>query len=87
MSLKLLKNRESRRKTPLAVSMRGSDREFGENALSQAVKSPKSAYLYVTQLLAKSIDSPAVKAYKEKYPFYDIRQDETTNTIYFQHDE
>lgn len=67
--------------------MRGSDREFGENALSQAVKSPKSAYLFITHLLAKSIDNPVVKAYQEKYPYYDIRQDETSGTIYFQHDE
>lgn len=71
----------------MAVSLRGAEREFGENALSQAIKSPKSAYLFVTQLLGKSIDNPVVKAYREKYPFYDIREDEATKTIYFQHDE
>lgn len=81
------KNRESRRKTPLAVSLRSNEREFGENAISQGIKSPKSAYLFITQLLGKSIDNPAVKAYREKYPYYDIKQDEATNTIYFQHDE
>lgn len=67
--------------------MRGSDREFGENALSQAVKSPKSAYLFIMNLLGKSIDNPAVVSYREKYPYYDIRSDESTGTIYFQHDE
>jgi hypoxia up-regulated 1 len=79
--------RESRRKTPLAVSLRNGEREFGEMALQQSVKHPKSAYLFLTQLLAKSLDNPAVVAYKEKYPFYDIKEDPVTKTIYFQHDE
>ena len=86
--MEIVLNKESRRKTPLAVSLRSSsDREFGEMAMSQAIKKPKTAYLYVTQILAKSLDSPAVKSYKERYPFYDIKEDPTTGTIYFQHDE
>lgn len=55
--------------------------------MSQAIKNPKTAYLFLTQILAKSLDSPAVKAYREKYPFYDIRENPETKTIYFQHDE
>lgn len=80
-------NRESRRKTPLAVSIRSNEREFGELALSAGIKRPKSVYLHLTQILGKSLDNPAVKAYQEKYPFYDIREDPVTKTIYFQHDE
>jgi hypoxia up-regulated 1 len=79
--------RESRRKTPLAVSLRSTEREFGEMALQQSIKNPKTAYLYITQILAKSLDNPVVQAYREKYPFYDIREDPVTKTIYFQHDE
>ena len=86
--MEIVLNKESRRKTPLAVSLRSSsEREFGEMAMSQAIKKPKTAYLYVTQLLAKSLDSPAVKAYRERYPFYDMREDPVTKTVYFQHDE
>ena len=80
-------NRESRRKTALAVSLKGSEREFGEMAMSQAIKNPKTAYLFLTQILAKPLDSPAVKAYREKFPYYDIKEDPETKTIYFQHDE
>jgi hypoxia up-regulated 1 len=71
----------------LVVSLRGSEREFGELALSQAIKKPQTAYFYLTQILAKSLDSPAVKAYREKYPFYNIKENPDTKTIYFQHDE
>merc|ERR1712127_389494 len=87
MPMEIVLNKESRRKTPLAVSLRGNEREFGNLALSQGVKKPKTAYLYLTTLLAKSLDSPAVKAYKEKYSFYDIKENPETKTIYFQHDE
>lgn len=87
MPMEIVLNKESRRKTPLAVSLRGKEREFGGLALSQGVKKPKTAYLYLSTILAKSLDSSAVKAYREKYPFYDIKENPETKTIYFQHDE
>ena len=85
--MEIVLNKESKRKTPLVVSLRGTEREFSSLALAQAIKNPKTAYFSLTQLLAKSIDSPAVKAYREKYPFYDIKEDPVTRTIYFQHDQ
>ena len=85
--MEIVLNKESRRKTPLAVSIKNNDREFGELAMQRAVKTPKAAYLYLTQLLAKSLDSPAVKAYQERYPYHEIREDAETKTIYFQHDD
>lgn len=85
--MEIVLNKESRRKTPLAVSLRNSEREFGNLALSQSVKRPKTAYLEIITILAKSLDSPAVKAYREKYPFYDIKENPETKTVYFQHDE
>jgi hypoxia up-regulated 1 len=85
--MEIVLNKESRRKTILAVSVKSNEREFGEMALSRGIKSPKSAYLYLTQILAKSLDSPAVKSYRERYPYYDIRENPETKTIYFQHDE
>jgi len=84
--MEIVLNKESRRKTPLAVSLRGVEREFGSLALSQSIKKPKTAYLYLSTILAKSLDSAAVKAYKEKYPFYEIKEDPETKTVYFQHD-
>ena len=87
MPMEIVLNKESRRKTPLAVSLRGIEREFGGLALSQQIKKPKTAYVYLTTILAKGLDNPAVKAYKEKYPYYDIKENPETKTIYFQHDE
>jgi hypoxia up-regulated 1 len=71
----------------LIVSIKSNDREFGELAMSRAIKTPKAAYFYVTQLLGKSLNNPAVKAYQERFPYYDIREDPQTQTVYFQHDE
>lgn len=68
------------------MSLKGAEREFGENAYFQAIKNPKTAYLFITQVLGKPIDSPSVIAYREKYPFYDIKEDPNTKSIYFQHD-
>lgn len=87
MPMEIVLNKESRRKTPLAVSLRGTERQFGELALAQCIKKPHTAYLYVTHLLAKPLDSPAVNEYKKKYPFHNIKEDPETKTVYFQHDE
>lgn len=79
--------RESRRKTQLAVSIKGEERQFGEMAMAQSIKTPKFAYVYLTQILGKSLDSPHVQSYLSRYPFYDIREDPVSKNIYFQHDE
>lgn len=68
------------------MSLRNNEREFGEQALSQGIKSPKSLYIFLTQLLAKPLDSPAVKSFQQRYPYYDIRENPETKTVYFQHD-
>jgi hypoxia up-regulated 1 len=85
--MEIVLNKETRRKTPLAVSLRGDEREFGEMALAQAIKRPKTAYMFITDILGKSLDNPAVKAYQERFPYYDMKEDEITKTVYFQHDE
>lgn len=54
--------------------------------MSQAIKHPKTAYLNLKDLVGKSLDNPLVKIYQERYPYYTIKEDETTKTIYFQHD-
>lgn len=85
--MEIVLNKESRRKTPLAVSLRNNEREFGEMAMQQLIKKPKTAYVQFSQLLAKSLDNPVVTSFREKYPYYDIREDNVTKTIYFQHDQ
>ncbi|CAF0912064.1 unnamed protein product [Brachionus calyciflorus] len=85
--MEIVLNKESRRKTPLVVSIKGDDRQFGEMALQQSIKNPKTAYVYLTQILGKSLDNPDIQSYIARYPFYNIKEDPVTKTIYFQHDE
>ena len=82
----LILYRESRRKTPIAISLKTVEREFGEPALSQSIKSPKTAYFNLRNLLGKPLNHPIVKQFQERYPYYNIKEDEKTKTIYFQHD-
>ena len=79
-------SRESRRKTPVAISLKTVERDFGELALSQAIKSPKTAYMNLRDLLGKPLNHPIVKEFQSRYPFYNIKEDEKTKTVYFQHD-
>ncbi|CAB4005469.1 hypoxia up-regulated 1-like, partial [Paramuricea clavata] len=78
-------NIESRRKTPLVVSMKDDERLFSDPAMGVAVKSPKSAYRYLHDLIGKKIDNPLVDMYKKRFPFYDIIKDDR-GSILFQHD-
>jgi len=84
--MEIVLNKESRRKTPVAISLKSVEREFGDPALTQAIKHPKTAYFQLRDLLGKSLDNPLVKSFQQKYPFYDIKEDPVTKTIYFQHD-
>ncbi|KAK4297071.1 hypothetical protein Pmani_030475 [Petrolisthes manimaculis] len=80
-------NKESKRKTPAAVSYRNDERTFGEDALTNGVRFPATNYYYLLDLLGKKIDNPIVELYKTRFPFYTIEADEERNTIVFRYDE
>jgi len=54
-------NRESKRKTASAVSLRGDERTFGSDALSNGVRFPKTCYWYLLDLLGKPVAHPQVQ--------------------------
>ena len=60
-------NRESRRKTPFAVSMKGTERDFGDPAMTVAVKQPAKSFIYLMNLIGKKFDSPAVETFKKRF--------------------
>lgn len=77
-------NKESRRKTPFVISMKGNEREFGDPALSVSVKQPAKAYIYLMNLIGKKYDSQAVETFKKRFPFYTLLKDEERGTVLFQ---
>lgn len=79
-------NKESKRKTPVAVAFRDGERTFGEDALTIGVRFPKQCYVYLLDLLGKKVDNPVVKLFQERFPYYDIVPDPTRGTVIFQHD-
>jgi hypoxia up-regulated 1 len=61
-------NPESKRKTSVAVSIKDGERKFGSDAMGVFVKSPKSCYVYMFDLLGKKVDHPMVAAFQARFP-------------------
>lgn len=79
-------NPESKRKTSVAVSIKDGERKFGSDAMAVCVKSPKSCYVYMFDLLGKKVDHPMVVRFKERFPQYTIEADPERGTVLFRHD-
>ncbi|NXC71797.1 HYOU1 protein, partial [Anhinga anhinga] len=75
--------RESRRKTPVAVSLKESERLFGDSALGMSIKNPKVAFRYFQDLLGKRIDNPHVALYRSRFPEHELVKDEKRQTVIF----
>ncbi|KAM6970165.1 hypoxia up-regulated protein 1 [Aplochiton taeniatus] len=76
-------NKESRRKTPMAVCLKDNERLFGDSALGVSVKNPKLVYRHLQGLLAKKHNNPQVVLYKKRFPEHQLLEDETRGTVYF----
>lgn len=85
--MEIVLNKESKRKTEAAVSMKDGERLFGSSAISQGVKHPKTTYLYILDLLGKKVDNPLVKLYSKRFPYYDLVDDPVTGSVTFKHGE
>jgi len=77
-------NTESKRKTPFVVSMKGDERLFGDPAMMVAVKQPPKAFIYLSHLIGKKFESPAVEVYKKRFPYYKLLKDEERGTVLFE---
>lgn len=76
-------NKESRRKTPVVVSIKDGERLFSDPAMNVALKHPKYAFRDLLDLLGKKASNPIVVEYKKRYPFYDIEADPDTGLVVF----
>lgn len=80
-------NKESKRKTPAVLSFRDNIRLFGEDAQTVGIRFPKNAYHYLLDLLGKNISHPIVQLYKQRFPYYDLVEDQERGTLLFKHDD
>ncbi|NXU59802.1 HYOU1 protein, partial [Turnix velox] len=76
--------RESRRKTPVAVSLKENERLFGDGALGMSIRTPKVAFRYFQDLLGKRMDNPHVALYRSRFPEHELLEDERRQTVVFQ---
>lgn len=80
-------NKESKRKTPAAVSFRNGERTFGEDAQTSGIRFPAGNFMYLLDLLGKKLDNPIVKLYQERFPYYKLEADPERGTVMFRYDE
>uniref|UniRef100_A0A8C3QYY4 Hypoxia up-regulated protein 1 n=1 Tax=Cyanoderma ruficeps TaxID=181631 RepID=A0A8C3QYY4_9PASS len=81
--MEIVLNKESRRKTPVAVSLKENERLFGDGALGMSIRMPKVAFRYFQDLLGKRIDNPHVALYQSRFPEHELVKDETRQTVIF----
>ncbi|XP_046716925.1 hypoxia up-regulated protein 1 [Silurus meridionalis] len=85
--MEIVLNKESRRKTPVAVCLKENERLFGDSALGVSVKNPKVVYRYLQSLLGKTADNLQVEQYQKRFPEHQLLRDEKRGTVYFKYSE
>ncbi|MCJ8742533.1 hypothetical protein PDJAM_G00083110 [Pangasius djambal] len=85
--MEIVLNKESRRKTPVAVCLKENERLFGDSAMGVSVKNPKVVYRYIQSLLGKTADNLQVEHYQKHFPEHQILRDEKRGTVYFKYSE
>ncbi|XP_056322103.1 hypoxia up-regulated protein 1 [Danio aesculapii] len=85
--MEIVLNKESRRKTPVAVCLKENERLFGDGALGVAVKNPKVVYRFLQSILGKTADNPQVAEYQKHFPEHQLQRDEKRGTVYFKFSE
>uniref|UniRef100_A0ABM5EQR3 Hypoxia up-regulated protein 1 n=1 Tax=Pogona vitticeps TaxID=103695 RepID=A0ABM5EQR3_9SAUR len=81
--MEIVLNKESRRKTPVAVVLKENERLFGDSAVGMAIKNPKVAFRYFQDLLGKHIDNPQVALYQSRFPEHELVKDARRETVTF----
>uniref|UniRef100_A0A8B9CE54 Hypoxia up-regulated protein 1 n=1 Tax=Anser brachyrhynchus TaxID=132585 RepID=A0A8B9CE54_9AVES len=81
--MEIVLNKESRRKTPVAVSLKENERLFGDSALGMSIRTPKVAFRYFQDLLGKHINNPQVALYQTRFPEHVLVEDEKRQTVIF----
>ena len=78
-------NRDSKRKTPAAICLRGDDRAFGQDALSLIYKHPKQTYRLLKSLLGRYANDGVCQRWNSRHP-NDLTADVDRGTVIFMHE-
>ncbi|XP_070479357.1 hypoxia up-regulated protein 1 isoform X3 [Equus przewalskii] len=81
--MEIVLNKESRRKTPVTVTLKENERFFGDSAASMAIKNPKATLRYFQHLLGKQEDNPHVALYRARFPEHELGFDPQRQTVHF----
>lgn len=82
--MEIVLNRESKRKTPVAISFRNEDREIGEAALGLSVRFPEFVHTNLLDLLGKKFDNPVIEMYNKRFPHHHLTPDPDCDNIVFE---
>lgn len=85
--MEIVLNKESRRKTPMAVCLKENERLLGDSALGMSVKNPKTVYRHLQSLLGKKHDNPQVVLYQKRFPEHQLQEDPVRGTVHFKNSE
>ncbi|XP_019941425.1 hypoxia up-regulated protein 1 [Paralichthys olivaceus] len=85
--MEIVLNKESRRKTPIAVCLKENERLFGDSALGVTVKNPKTVYRHLQSLLGKKHENLQVALYQKRFPEHQMQEDPVRGTTYFKNSE
>lgn len=80
-------NKDSQRKTPVAIAFRDGERHFGDQAVSTGVRFPDKSYSHFLDLLGKDRNNPVVKEFERRFPYYQLEADPKTGGVLFKHPE
>uniref|UniRef100_U3IEK7 Hypoxia up-regulated protein 1 n=1 Tax=Anas platyrhynchos platyrhynchos TaxID=8840 RepID=U3IEK7_ANAPP len=82
--MEIVLNKESRRKTPVAVALKENERLFGDiSKLRGSFISCPVAFRYFQDLLGKQINNPQVALYRTRFPEHELVEDEKRQTVIF----
>ncbi|XP_068600300.1 hypoxia up-regulated protein 1 [Brachionichthys hirsutus] len=85
--MEIVLNKESRRKTPVAVCLKENERLFGDSALGVSVKNPRTVYRRLQNLLGRRHDNLQVARYQKSFPEHQLQADPVRGTAYFHNSE
>ncbi|KAK5859282.1 hypothetical protein PBY51_003361 [Eleginops maclovinus] len=85
--MEIVLNKESRRKTPIAVCLKENERLLGDSALGVSVKNPKTVYRHLQSLLGKKHDNLQVALYQKRFPEHQLLEHPVRGTVYFKTSE
>jgi len=72
MPMEIALNKESKRKTALAIAFRDGDRTFGADAISAGMRAPATVVTHFIDLLGKNLSHPIVEEWQRRFPHHKL---------------